>query len=340
MTGLPAPKPMREYSGVDRRMFEEEIRPLGQPAILRGLGADWPAVQAAKQSDEAGVEYLLSFGQGYDVMGLMGPPEIEGHFFYNADMTGMNFGRGKVALKTFFERLLHDRNAERPHSLAVQSEVIPKLLPGFTDANHIDLIDRAIEPRIWIGNSIRVATHFDLMENIGVVVLGRRRFTVFPPEQLSNLYMGPLELTPAGTPVSMVDLANPDLDRYPLFAEAAKHAQVAELEPGDGIYLPFHWWHAVDSLARVNAFVNYWWNSAQPGLGKPYDALLQSLYTFRAMPDEHRAVWRMVFETFVFPETGDPVPYLPDHAKGVLGPPTPEKLERMRATLKQMLGQL
>lgn len=337
MTQLPAPKPIREYSGVDRAAFEE-IRARGQPAILRGLGAGWPAVQAAKQSDEAGVEYLLSFGQGYEVMGLMGTPEIDGRFFYNDDMTGMNFARGKVALRTFFERLLHDRTTERPHALAVQSETVPKLLPGFVEANHIELIDRSVEPRIWIGNRIRVALHFDLMENIGVVVLGHRRFTVFPPEQLPNLYMGPLEVTPAGTPVSMVDIANPDLDRYPRYAEAAKHAQTGDLEPGDAIYLPFHWWHAVDSLGTVNAFVNYWWNSAPPGIGRPYDALLQALYAFRGLPEDQRAVWRMVFDTFVFANEVDTVPYLPEHAKGVFGPPTPEKLERMRATLRQIIG--
>jgi hypothetical protein len=46
----------------------------------------------------------------------------------------------------------------------------------------------------------------------------------------------------------------------------------------------------------------------------------------------------MVFDNFVF--GGDPVVHLPEHAKGVLGPITPEKLARMRATLRQILGGL
>lgn len=339
MTQLPPPKPIREVSGVDRRSFDEEIRPAGQPVILRGLGADWPAVKAAKESDEAGVDYILSLAPPRDVMALLGQPEIGGRFFYSDDMRGMNFARGKTTLAAFFERLLRDRTAENPYSLAVQSEIIPQLIPGFVEANPIDLIDRSVEPRIWIGNQIRVAPHFDLMENIGVVVLGRRRFTVFPPEQLPNLYPGPLELTPAGTTVSMVDLEAPDLDRYPRFAEAAETAQVGELASGDAIYLPFHWWHAVDSLGKVNAFVNYWWNDAQPGLGKPYDALLHALYAFRGLPEEQRRVWRMVFDNFVFATEGDPSAHLPDHAKGVLGDPTPEKLARMHATLRHIMGQ-
>jgi hypothetical protein len=335
LTALPEPRPVRELASVDRRRFDEEIRPAGQPVLLRGLGADWPAVQAARQSPDAGVDYLLSFPVAKRVTALVGPPEIEGLFFYNEDVTGMNFIQSDVALRTFLERLLRDRAVERPHAFAVQSEIIPNLLPGFAEANRMSLLDPTVQPRIWIGNAIRVAPHYDLKENVGVVAMGRRRFTLFPPEQLPNLYMGPIELTPAGTPVSMVDIANPDLDRYPRYAEAAAHAQVAVLEEGDGIYIPFHWWHAVESLAQVNAFVNYWWSDAQPGLAGGYDALLHALYAYKGLPPDQRAAWRMVFDNLVFAD-GDPVAHLPDHAKGVLGPITPALLARMSATLRKI----
>lgn len=338
MSQLPEPKPLREVSGVDRRTFEAEIRPACQPVVLRGIGADWPAVQAAKESVEKGVDYILSFAIPDAVPALVGAPEIEGRFFYKPDFSGMNFDRATVALRVFFDRLLRDREVERPYSLAVQSLVIPEGLPGFVRDNHVDLIEPAVEPRIWIGNRIHVAPHFDLMENVGLVVLGRRRFTLFPPEQLPNLYVGPIEVTPAGTPVSMVDPHNPDLDRFPRYAEAAKHAQSAVLEPGDGIYIPFHWWHGVDSLDGVNAFVNYWWNPAPPGLGKSYDALMHALYAFRGMPEDQRRVWQMVFENFVFETNGNPVGHLPERAQGVLGHVTPEKRARMHATLKQIFS--
>lgn len=339
MTELPPPAPIREYTHVDRRMFDEEIRPLGEPAVFRGLGADWPVVQAAKRGHEAAIDYFRGFGTGgNEVHAIIGAPEIGGRFFYTPDYRGMNFTRGTVTFDAFLDRLLRDRATEEPFAIAVQSAIIPELLPGFVDANRTPLVDAHVQPRLWIGNTIRVAPHYDLMENVGVVAIGRRRFTVFPPDQLPNLYVGPIEYTPASTPVSTVDIANPDLELFPRYAEAARHAQVAELDEGDAIYIPFHWWHAVDSLARVNAFVNYWWNKAQPGLGNPYDALMFGLYAFRGMPDDQRAVWRMVFDNFVFMTEGDPVAHLPEEAKGVLGPITPEKLAKMRATIQQMIA--
>ncbi|MDB5692413.1 MAG: peptidylprolyl isomerase [Alphaproteobacteria bacterium] len=338
---LPEPRPIREYEGVDRRLFLEEIRPSGQPAVLLGLAADWPAVKAAQRSDEDLVAYLKSFRRDDRPVGaIVGEPEIEGRFFYRDDLQALNFTRGLSPLFPFLDRLLRDRGHAKPFAMAVQSEQIPELLPGFEKQNATDLVRPDVAPRAWIGNRIRVAAHYDLKENIGVVVAGRRRFTLFPPEQLANLYVGPFELTPAGTPISLVDLAEPDLDRFPRFAEAAAHALGAELAPGDAVYIPFHWWHAVDSLEDVNLFVNYWWNDAPAGTGNPYDALMYGLFALKTLPPEQRKVWRTIFDHYVFCANGDPAAHLPPGAKGVLGPATPEQLGRMRATLRQLAGKL
>jgi hypothetical protein len=340
LTQLAEPKPIREYEGADRSLFLEEIRPAGQPAVLRGLVRDWPAVQAALRSDEEIVAYLKRFRVERPVGAIVGPPDIGGRFFYSDDLLSLNFSRGTSLLDPFLDRLLRDRGTPNPFAMAVQSEMIPEMLPGFERDNAIDLVPADVAPRAWIGNRIRVAPHYDLMENVGCVVAGRRRFTVFPPEQLANLYPGPFELTPAGTPISLVDIRNPDLDRFPGYAAAAAVAQSALLEPGDAIYLPFHWWHGVDSLEPFSFLVNYWWNQSQPGLGNPYDALIHALYALRHLPPEQRDVWRTVFDHYVFCADGDPAAHLPPGAQGVLGPPTRERLGRMRSTLKQALSRI
>ncbi|MBW6527491.1 cupin-like domain-containing protein [Sphingomonas sp. RHCKR7] len=325
-------------TGVDRRRFEEEVRPAARPVVLRGIARDWPAVIAGKTSAEAGVSYLKRFSRPAPVPAILGEPSITGRFFYTPDLKGLNFVRGQTPLDPFLDRLLRDRARAEPYAMAIQSVPLPELLPGFAEANACALVPHGVVPRMWLGNAIRVATHYDLMENVGVVVLGRRRFTLFPPDQVANLYMGPLELTPAGTPVSLVDPDAPDLDRFPRFAEALRTAQSATLTPGDGIYIPFHWWHAVESLEPVNAFVNYWWNPALAGLGNPYDVLLHALVAIAALPADQRAAYRAVFDHLVFRPDGEPAAHLPDDVKGVLGPLEPGIAGRIRATLLDSLA--
>jgi oxalate decarboxylase/phosphoglucose isomerase-like protein (cupin superfamily) len=66
-----------------------------------------------------------------------------------------------------------------------------------------------------------------------------------------------------------VSFRDPDFTRFPRFREALKHAIVAELEPGDALYIPSLWWHHVESIGVLNAMVNYWWSApAAGGLAK------------------------------------------------------------------------
>ena len=61
----------------------------------------------------------------------------------------------------------------------------------------------------------------------------------------------------------------PDLGRHPRFAEALASAQVAEMEPGDALFLPSMWWHHVESMSSFNLLVNYWWCTSPPAMGAP-----------------------------------------------------------------------
>ena len=68
-------------------------------------------------------------------------------------------------------------------------------------------------------------------------------------------------------------------DRHPRFHEALRHALVADLLPGDALYLPTRWWHHVQSAGVLNMMVNYWWQSDQPApdAGASFDALVAAL---------------------------------------------------------------
>src|SRR5690606_6731513 len=144
-------------------------------------------------------------------------------------------------MRALVERLLALRGSAEAPSLYAGSTPTPDSIDGFAAENPLP-IDTGAQPRIWVGNASRIAPHYDMASNIAVVVAGRRRFTLFPPEQIANLYVGPVERTIAGQPTSMVDPDHPDLDRFPRYAEAARHRRVADLAPGDAIFLPPMWW--------------------------------------------------------------------------------------------------
>ncbi len=313
--------------------FHGEIRPAGRPVLLKGAVLGWPAVQAGRTSAEAAVAYLKGFDRGHPVETILGRPEIEGRFFYNERLDGLNFARMPERIGVTLDRILNARNDSRPPSFYIQSVSIPDYLPGFAQANWLPLLDPPVAPRIWVGNRITVQAHFDLSENLACCVAGRRRFTLFPPEQTPNLYPGPFELTLAGPPVSMVRLDAPDLERHPNFEIARRHALRAELEPGDVLYLPYFWWHHVEALEDFNVLVNYWWNDAERDLGSPFDALLHALLAIRDLPEQQRAAWRMMFGHYAFGENGDPVAHLPPEARGSLGPHDAHQRQDIRLRL-------
>ena len=302
------------------------------PAVFRGIAADWPAVRAAHPG-----AYLARFDTGKPVGLAIAPPEADGKLGYTPDLSALTFVRDSGTIAELFDRLDAAAGSLRPPAIAAQAVMVPEVLPGFEVENRIGLVPQGVAPRIWIGNRVRVATHHDMNSNIAVVMAGRRRFTLFPPDQVANLYIGPIEFTPAGTPIGLFDPDTPDFDRYPLAREAMKYAQVAELEPGDALFIPHMWWHHVRSLDPVSILVNYWWDEApapQPGLA-PIDAMVHAILAFSGLPENQRAAWRAMFDEFVF---GGAPGHVPEERQGIRGKLSEDSKARVRRQLGQMMA--
>ncbi len=244
----------------------EEIRAGNQPVVIRGLVKEWQLVVESKNGFDALADYLLKFDHGMPFQAMIAPSSVRGRLFYKDDFTGFNFKRmnGQLSEALKILKSLADHSASP--GFYIGSKVISEYLPGLQQEVPLDLIEGMADPTIWIGNSVTVATHNDDSENIACVAAGRRRFTLFPPEQASNLYIGPKDVTPAGRPISLVDISAPDYDKYPRYMYALEHAQVAVLEAGDALYIPTHWWHNVESLESMNILVNFWWKGQPPRL--------------------------------------------------------------------------
>lgn len=233
--------------------------PPQHPVLLKGYAQHWPLVAAARQSPEAVARYLLPFDAGKPLEAMIADPKEGGRLFYSEDLNGFNFTRMKGFLPDALEILASQSRAPRPAAFYVGSTPIPDYFPGLEKVCTLPGVSAEVKPNLWMGNSTRVATHNDAADNIACVAAGRRRFTLFPPDQEDNLYIADAPHTPGGRPISLVDLRAPDLNRYPRFAQALSTAQVADLEPGDALFLPKHWWHNVDAFGPLNILINFWW---------------------------------------------------------------------------------
>ncbi|MEO7278243.1 MAG: cupin-like domain-containing protein [Sphingomicrobium sp.] len=326
---------------ITARALAQGIDDLDHPVVVRGLVGDWPAVQAGRKSPEAIVSYLLSMDANRPVRMFVGTPENEGRYFYEPGMRGFNYAVANGSLPQLLNTLLELARSSKRQTLYMGSTPAPDLLPGFDQANRLSVVEgKPTGPGLWIGNRSRVAPHYDESNNIACAVSGSRRFTVFPPEQVANLYVGPIDNTMAGQPSSMVDLGAPDFDRFPRFREAMRHARSVELEPGDAIFIPALWWHGVEATGPLNVLVNYWWKVGPHDAGSPTHALGHGLLSISHLPENERRAWRALFDHFVFRVDSDPVAHIPPEAQGILGPSTPELRQRIRHYLLTALHHL
>ena len=325
---------IKSISGLSSNVIPVSVLESHNPVILRGLISEWPSVQAANKSAINVLGYLEKFSTDEPWTVFRGEPEIDGRVFYNADFTGFNY---KVLGRTFKELISDLKQCFSQQSnapmLYVGSTMIDRWLPGFRTENDIEITNHSTLASIWMGNRSRIAAHYDFASNIACCVAGRRRFTLFPPEQLENLYVGPLDFNPAGQPISLVDFKNPDFEKFPKFKKALESAIEVELEPGDALLIPSMWWHHVEALEEFNVLVNYWWRNSPRFLGSPLNVLQHAVMGLRDLPPEQRKVWQRLFEHYVFESNDENFEHIPKHSKGVLN----EMSEQMANEIRNLL---
>ncbi|MEH6551510.1 MAG: cupin-like domain-containing protein [Pseudomonadales bacterium] len=330
---------IEEIQGCRPDSIDEAILTSARPLVLRGLVADWPIVSEGNKSAAHALEYLQSFYSGAPLTAYLGGEENKGRVFYNEDLTGFNFDRARLTLTDVIARLLHHLDDPSPPTIYVGSTLVDNWLPGFRGENDLSLGLREPLVSVWIGNQSVVPAHYDFPENIACAVLGRRRFTVFPPDQLDNLYIGPLDFTPSGQPISLVDFRNPDFEKFPKFRQALDAAIIIDLEPGDALFLPGMWWHHVEALDSVNILVNYWWRSSPSYMGAPLDVLKHALLGLRNLSPEQRKAWQHIFDYYVFNPGDEALSHIPEQTRGILSGVDDTAARKLRAQLLNNLNQ-
>lgn len=307
------------------------------PFVVRGLAADWPLVQAGQRGAAEARAQLAGLARDRAFPASIGSQPGDDRLFYDAAMA-MNFRSDTGPLPHWLAAMAAAETDPAVPTVYLSSIDMGDYFSGLAETHRLPLGDRQPLASIWIGSRSCIAAHNDVPDNVAVCAVGRRRFTLFPPEQFANLHLGPLENTPAGRQVSMVDVRAPDLVAHPRYAAALRHAQVAELAPGDAIFVPSLWWHHVEGLAPFNVLINFWWRDVPRWLGNPEDALLHAILAVRDLPAHQRDQWRALFDHHVFAADGVATEHLPADARGILAPLTPATASQIKARLLRGLA--
>lgn len=315
--------------------FQQQVVEAARPTVLRALVADWPVVKAAQESPRGLRDYLARFDGGAQVEAFFGDPAIRGKYYYNPGLQGFNFERRMMQLIDAVDAILGAVEQPGAQSVYVGSMPANECLPGFAADNPMPLVTSGGGPRIWLGTPSNISAHYDTFDNLACVVAGRRRFTLYAPDLISKLYVGPIDNTMSGPPVSLAASSGAE-GPFPLFEQIKDQAQTVELEAGDALYLPKLWWHQVESLAPCNGLVNYWWDATSSGPDSPYTALLLSMITIAERPAAERQAWKAFFDHYVFRSQGHPLAHLPPQQHGLLGP-LKDNYAKIRARVMSLL---
>ncbi len=229
---------VRRVSFVNALDFEREYVRRGRPVVVEGAVRDWSAVRLWRRTD-----YLRARVGHRCVPALLG-----------ARPGGQ--ARGVSVLMSEFLDYLESKRASR--GSVYLSDVLvkidlPELLPDLGTPPFLGRLSHGTESEevnryrtlfLGAGSYSQIHMHPWTLA-LSCQIVGRKEFLLFPPSEARRLYPG----KPWGETFSdhglcsRVDANNPDLDRFPRFARAASLG--CTLTPGDMLYIPNHWWHAV-----------------------------------------------------------------------------------------------
>lgn len=133
-----------------------------------------------------------------------------------------------------------------------------------------DVSKQCFVTNLWFGGDLcKTPLHFDNKGNFFVQILGKKKFLLFSPSQTDKLYQA------HGTEhshLSRINVFDPDESKFPRYTNA-EGAEVI-VKPGDMLYIPRDWWHAVETL-ETSISVNFWWTSLVEHVKKQVEMIYQ-----------------------------------------------------------------
>jgi hypothetical protein len=227
--------------------FEDSVR-RKRPVRVLGVASEWPAL--ARWTPE---HFRSAYGEAW----MDGFRVRDGAVEFDAG-TGLVTARSRCS--DFMDELVAPRIARR----RVRDTSFLRRVGVAGDAPTPAQVRGRLKLTevLWMSaKGTRSALHFDQTENLLVQVRGTKRLRLFPPDQSRFLYPHPpWSSLPQ---FSRVDLARPDLRRFPRLSRASGF--VTNIGPGDAVYIPSGYWHDVESEELTISLGFRWWRpSAAP----------------------------------------------------------------------------
>ena len=215
----------------DAAKFFERYYFANQPVVVKGLMADWPALDTwspqwlAEKYGECEVE--VTSDRDAD-------PRFEDNFVKH---------RQTMKLAVFIDRI-SERAGNDCYIVSKNRTLDVAPMAGLLEDIRIPegfLTDGDRAPSLWFGPAGTITPlHHDSTNIFFGQVLGSKRIRLAPPFEIGNLYND-------RACFSAIDLDAIDAGRYPLVREAC--VLDVTVDPGDFLLLPVGWWHMVRSLS-------------------------------------------------------------------------------------------
>lgn len=236
------------------------------PVILRQAVARQKAIIAWKD-----LQYLEN-QVGHDT-----PVEVEIGSSYNEGVlkSTIQFGDYLHYIR-LFERMTPRNCSSHELVYMAQHAIFPLLyndftIPSLCFSKRYDGVGygKLYSSLFWFGPSgCKSSLHYDPCDNLLMQFVGRKKVILYPPQPGIQLGRGAVHTNHddwyySGQNfgqqynTSAVDVECPDLNKYPLFAQAPP-AQVSVLYPGDILFIPKKWWHFLRAM-DTSVSVNVWW---------------------------------------------------------------------------------